>query len=330
MKISVLIPAYNCEATIRATLDSVLAQTRQPDEILVMDDGSTDQTAALLNCYTPRVTVFRQPNSGVSRARNELVARAQGDVVAFFDSDDVWHPNYLEAQHEAFQQNPTAGLFFTGHVNFEGYERFQWDENLGDRHSGAELFGPLEFLRRYNDTTGLFASMSYCCIRRRTLLDAGSEPFRLDGAEDSYLCTLIPVLGWSAVYNPAQLAAYRITNSSLSTNRLWAFGRWVEVFETLAQRYAESGDVRLRREFEMAFASRRRAYAKLLMGAGKTSDARSQLASSLTIAKNPMSIAKSLAFLLQTYLPTRLQPTWPPSYREWKSSEETVSDPESR
>jgi glycosyltransferase involved in cell wall biosynthesis len=326
MRISVLIPAHNCEATIQEALESVFRQTTRPDEILVFNDGSTDLTLSLLDSYGEKIKVFSEPNGGVANARNRLVARSRGDLVAFLDSDDIWHPRYLEAQWNAFQHNPTAALFFTGHFNFEGYGRFQWDEDLRDCHSGAELIEPLEFLRRYNDTTGFFASMSYCCIRRRALLDIGSDPFKLDGVEDSYLCTLIPVLGWSAVYNPQRLAAYRIINGSLSTNRLRAFGRWVEVFKTLAERYVESGNASLRREFEVAFASQRRAYAKLLMGAGRTSDARRQLALSLTITRNPGSIAKSLAFLLQTHLPTRLQPTWPPSYREWKGSEEIVSD----
>ena len=98
MTISVLIPAYNCQATIRETLDSVLAQTRQPDEILVMDDGSTDQTPAILEFYKPRVQVLRQENQGVAAARNSLLERAQGDLLAWLDSDDVWHPHCLDIQ----------------------------------------------------------------------------------------------------------------------------------------------------------------------------------------------------------------------------------------
>lgn len=117
-KISVTIPAYNAERTIRATLDSVLEQTLPPDEILVMDDGSSDDTRSIIDSNEPRITVFQPKNAGSATARNALCACAKGDMIAFLDSDDVWHPRYLEFQKRAFERNPTAALFFTGHVDF--------------------------------------------------------------------------------------------------------------------------------------------------------------------------------------------------------------------
>ncbi len=110
-RISVLIPAYNCTATLRETLDSVLAQTRQADEILVMDDGSTDETRALARSYEPLLKVYWQPNAGLARARNALVARATGDLVTFLDSDDLWHPHYLESQLSNLEEYPNAVAF---------------------------------------------------------------------------------------------------------------------------------------------------------------------------------------------------------------------------
>jgi glycosyltransferase involved in cell wall biosynthesis len=309
-RISVIIGAYNAARTIRATLDSVLAQTVPPDEILVMDDGSGDDTAAILNSYRPRVTVLQQMNSGCAASRNALLAHATGDMIAFLDSDDIWHPRYLEFQAVAFVRNPTAGLLFSGHIDFEGYGRFHWYDSVQDRSSWTKLMEPAEFIKQYYEDTDPFTSPSYCCVRREPLLLAGPDPFKIEGADDAYFFTLIPLLGWSVVYNPTPLVARRILGSSQSANTLWAKGCTVKVFETLAEGYSQSADSKLRREFEKRFASRTREYAKLLRGAGKTSEARSQLVSSLSIDKNPESMAKSLVLLLLIQLPIPFRPAW--------------------
>src|SRR5258708_3302796 len=101
MKISVVIPAYNGARTIGATLNSVLKQTVQPDEILVLNDGSTDDTAVVLEQYQ-NITVLDQENRGVAHARNVLSQQSTGDLVAFLDQDDLWHPRYLEVQLRSF------------------------------------------------------------------------------------------------------------------------------------------------------------------------------------------------------------------------------------
>src|ERR1035438_3408854 len=105
MKISVIIPAYNAAATIKATLEAVLSQTVSPHEVLVFDDGSTDNTADLLESYKPRVTVFRQSNQGAAHARNFLCAQARNDMLAFLDADDIWHPRYLEVQQRLIERH---------------------------------------------------------------------------------------------------------------------------------------------------------------------------------------------------------------------------------
>lgn len=172
-----------------------------------------------------------------------------------------------------------------------------------------ELISPVCFLRRYYEATRPFTSPSYRCARRSALVKAGPEPFKVHGADDSYLFTLTPLFGWSVVYNPMPLAACRIVPRSLSANTLWIIGQLVQVFETLAERYAQADNSGLRREFEREFAMRTREYAKLLVNAGRILEARSQLASSVSIAKNPVSIAKSLVLLLLTQLPGPLRST---------------------
>ena len=100
-KISAVIPTFNRAAEVMNAVDSVLAQTLAVDEVIVVDDGSTDGSAELLRLrYGAAITVIRQPNRGVSAARNAGLSIAKGDWVAFLDSDDVWFPEKTEKQCE--------------------------------------------------------------------------------------------------------------------------------------------------------------------------------------------------------------------------------------
>jgi len=103
---SFIIPAYNAQAFLRATLDSVLAQTYDNLEVIVVDDGSTDETADVVQAYADRDVRFHlltKTNGGVSSARNAGIAAARGDYVAFLDADDVWHPEKIAAQIETLR-----------------------------------------------------------------------------------------------------------------------------------------------------------------------------------------------------------------------------------
>ena len=111
--ISVVIPAYNAERTLAAALDSVIAQTRHADEVIVVDDGSTDATAAIAGAYGPPVRCLSLANGGVARARNAGIAAAGGDLVAFLDADDVWLPEKLARQSELMETRAEVGLCFT-------------------------------------------------------------------------------------------------------------------------------------------------------------------------------------------------------------------------
>ena len=89
---SVVIPSYNRGAFIEATLDSVFAQEFRDFEVIVVDDGSTDDTLERLQLYRERMTLLRQQNKGPGAARNLAVRHASGDYIAFLDSDDLWFP----------------------------------------------------------------------------------------------------------------------------------------------------------------------------------------------------------------------------------------------
>ena len=116
-KISVIMPAHNAEHTIRASIESVRAQTYPEWELIVIDDGSTDGTAAIVEEYTQtdnRIRLVRNPAcTGVGAARNRGGKEARHDYVAFLDSDDLWTPDRLERQMERVASCPDAKLFFS-------------------------------------------------------------------------------------------------------------------------------------------------------------------------------------------------------------------------
>src|ERR1044072_212389 len=111
--VSVVIPTYNSGPYLLEAIDSLLAQTLLPSEIIVVDDGSSDDTPARLKDYRGRIRYIYQENMGVSAARNRGIEAANGDFIAFLDADDIWHPRKLEFQMETFARIPALGLVGT-------------------------------------------------------------------------------------------------------------------------------------------------------------------------------------------------------------------------
>lgn len=111
--VDVIIPTYNRSALCHAAVQSVLAQTYPCVRVLVVDDGSEDDTEAVLRGLDPRVQYVRQPNAGVAAARNRGLALAHGEFIAFLDSDDEWLPWKLEAQIAVLRAFPQAGMVWT-------------------------------------------------------------------------------------------------------------------------------------------------------------------------------------------------------------------------
>ncbi len=111
MDISVVIPTYNRASLLPRALDSVLRQSYPAREIIVVDDGSTDETAKLLDRYGSSVIVIRQENRGVSAARNRGIEQATGEWIALLDSDDAWMPRKLRNQKEFHHNNPALEIF---------------------------------------------------------------------------------------------------------------------------------------------------------------------------------------------------------------------------
>lgn len=109
MTISVIIPVFNGAKFIVEAIDSVLSQTFPADEIIIIDDGSTDESAQIINShYGDKVKYIYQENKGVSQARNHGIKLAQGKYIAFLDQDDMYLPNKLQQEINLFNENPEA------------------------------------------------------------------------------------------------------------------------------------------------------------------------------------------------------------------------------
>ena len=111
--VSCIIPVFNGARFLGEAVDSILAQTYRPCEVIVVDDGSTDATGDVIAGYGERVVAVRQPNRGEAAARNAGVRAARGALVAFLDADDLWGPEKLTRQAAKLGEDPRIDLCFT-------------------------------------------------------------------------------------------------------------------------------------------------------------------------------------------------------------------------
>lgn len=109
-RVTCIIPVYNAGSYLAESIESALSQSRPPDEIVVVDDGSTDNSASVAGRYADAVTCIRQSNAGPASARNRGLRHASGTMIAFLDADDWWHPEALERHLAHFASCPDAEL----------------------------------------------------------------------------------------------------------------------------------------------------------------------------------------------------------------------------
>ncbi len=211
MKISVIVPLYNTRAYIVEAIDSILAQTRPADEIIVVDDGSTDGGAELLAGYGSRVRVIRQANAGGATALNRGIAQATGDTIAFLDADDLWAGDKLERQQgillakdsvdgvfgliQQFDQRDAAGGAGVSHEPQRGVSRI----GLLIRRAAFDRFGLFdesmrvaEFVPWYAraDVLGLTTEMLDHVVAYRRLHPGNSGIVRRDQQQQESLIGL--------------------------------------------------------------------------------------------------------------------------------------------
>jgi glycosyltransferase involved in cell wall biosynthesis len=174
--VTVVVPTYNSGHLVGDALASVLAQTAPPEAVVVIDDGSTDDTSARVGGYGTRVRYIRQPNQGVSAARNRGLREVRSEFVAFLDADDVWHPRKLEIQLPLLRARPELGLLGTCTYPLPA-ERAP--ELPGEPAAGRLVPVPWERLAVRNVLV-----TSSVLIRRAVLERVGEFDTRLQGPED--------------------------------------------------------------------------------------------------------------------------------------------------
>jgi GT2 family glycosyltransferase len=208
--ISVIIPTYNYGHFLREAIDSVLAQTWPALEVIVVDDGSTDDTPRILADYGDRIRVIRQENLGASAARNTGIAAARGEWVAFLDSDDLWRPWKLECDAARIAADPDLGMVHCGAEQFDntGKTLFVF---LG----GLEGWVAPDLLRF--DREVIAAPGSGLTVRKAAAEEVGGYDPRLDASEDWDFCYRL-ACRYRAGFIPEVLARYRQHGSGKHLN----------------------------------------------------------------------------------------------------------------
>jgi len=214
VRVSLIIATFNHARFLDAAIDSALAQTLGAVDVIVVDDGSTDDTPAVLARYAGRVRVLRQPNRGLAAARNAGLAAARGTYVAFLDADDVMAPTKLAAQLEVLERSPTIGWTYCDvlietvatRTTVTASERFGY----GARALDGWLFPEL--------IHGNFIPAIAPMIRRTALDAAGGFDERLTALEDWDMWLRLSLLA-EARYTPAVLVTYRIRPGGMSEDR---------------------------------------------------------------------------------------------------------------
>jgi GT2 family glycosyltransferase len=225
--VSVIIPAYNAAATIAATLNSVQRQTHEHLEIIVVDDGSTDRTAAIVTAHAagdPRVRLIRQANSGVISARNRGIAAARGAFIAPVDADDLWHPEKIEAQLVALRDHPNAGMAYC----------WYWSIDLEGRLVGGAYTAVEPEEDAYAEMVlNSFVGASTPLFHAPVLRAIGGYDERFGGSCADCACHLAVAARSSIIAVPRFLVGHRLTPGSMSQNSEAMFQSYTRVMATV-------------------------------------------------------------------------------------------------
>ena len=249
--ISVVIPTFNSAALVTEAVESALGQTLPPHEVIVIDDGSTDDTQRRLGAFADRIAVICQQNAGVAAARNAGVARATGEFVAFLDADDIWHPRKLEFQVRCIEaRRPPLGAL--GTYTFD-WPRVQAPDIDKFAQNGTVKHVDWDSLAVKNSLT-----TSSLLVRGDLLRKAGTFDTTLQGPEDHDLWLRVAEIAEVGVL-PMPLTGYRDAVGSLSKHAKKMEEGMIRILEKLDRRDAWKGRALLRRSAR-AYASYSCAY----------------------------------------------------------------------
>jgi glycosyltransferase involved in cell wall biosynthesis len=230
--VSVIIPTYNRARYVVEAVESVFAQTFKDYEVIVVDDGSTDNTKQVLEPYRGRIRYVRQENRGLAAARNRGVREARGELVAFLDSDDCWEPRMLEGILKTFEKHPDVGAVFVAEreMDKDGQPR----ERVHTKRSPGLFFTPESMVSK---DTGVGCGRPP--VVRKKWLDA------LGGFDES-MRSAVDCEMWirysfhvPMILHPEPLVRRRVHEGHLSGDRGVNAEHWLRILEKLKREHPE-------------------------------------------------------------------------------------------
>jgi glycosyltransferase involved in cell wall biosynthesis len=297
---SVVIPTYNRASFVIKAVDSVLRQSFNDYEIIVVDDGSTDTTTQALERYGTRITLIHQANSGVSAARNAGIRKASGRWVAFLDSDDEWEENYLARQSEQISSNPSVIAFISNAIKIRpGGRSHTYFEDTILKRFGMRTFVRIKrpFRAIMNHSHWFLQSV---VVRRDVLLRTGLFDTALAIAEDRDVIARLALEGEFGFNKEVLVKVYRrtepIRNLAAARGSMQARKSFEKVFENLRR------DRRLRFMERLMLAkvssANQREIGNLLLAQADVRQARAIYKQALTTYPSLRSLIKYLVSLL--------------------------------
>ena len=235
---SVIIPVYNGEKFIDNAINSVISQTYSDFELIIINDGSKDNTATVLEKYAfnPKITIINQENGGVSKARNNGISHAAGSHIVFLDADDIWETHHLETMAKLIEKYPSAGLYgtFTRSELVNG-EVISECNFFKDKQESVFLD---DFFEEYHkDKSAKMFTVITTCILAEAIKKAGGFPVGCAIGEDLELSLRV------AAYYPVVLcrtitATYKRENSVAT--KVKSFDADWKFFDTVEDLYADN------------------------------------------------------------------------------------------
>jgi len=255
-KVSVLIPLYNAEKYIKRTIKSVLSQTYKNIEIIIVDDGSTDNSYSIAKKYeSTNIHVYQQKNSGPGAARNKAFSLSCGDYIQYLDADDILDENKLKIQVEILNKNKNALVFgstyeFHDNVNKEKPMHFTYYKNYESN---------LEFLTDYWSEGGMI-SVPTLLIPRAKVMDVGTWNEKWILNEDGDFISRLILKSEKIIYMPESIFYYCRDNTQ-SLNNTRTLEHYISQYESYACAYRMIKDLKHNEKLIYALAKR---YSRLL------------------------------------------------------------------
>ena len=258
--VSVIIPAFNSAPFIAESIQSVVEQTWREFEIIVVDDGSTDDTEKVLRQLDVPISYYKQENSGVATARNLGAYNAKGKWLAFLDADDVWYPNKLAVQLSDAEKYPSGGFYYSEMDGIDESGRLIQSRLLTARRKRQPDKRHTNLLAMAFEN-GIFPYPSTVLIKRDLFFQTGGfdTRFRKNYHEDFELWTRVARL-CPLNFNPTSLIRYRVPANKAATFESWEDENWLLLLNCLRETW---------KDLPEKHAALEHYFAKLYSGQGK-------------------------------------------------------------